>query len=67
MGQEMDNTRASDPMAFDAKYHTAQISSIIHAYETGRSADVDGSEARKSVELIGSIYQSAQIGQEVVL
>lgn len=65
MDKKLDNKRASDPMAFDCKYHKAQLENIIHSFKINKDADIDGLEARKSVELICAIYKSAQTGKEI--
>ncbi|MBE6598407.1 MAG: Gfo/Idh/MocA family oxidoreductase [Ruminococcaceae bacterium] len=67
MAADVDNARASDPMAFDSTYHRIQFENILESFKAGRNAEVDGYEARKSVELIRSIYRSAELGKEVVL
>jgi predicted dehydrogenase len=56
---------ASDPMAISYEGHKAQINDMIDAIRNNRSPLVDGIEAKKSVELIRSIYQSSESGQSI--
>ena len=65
MAGGVDNARASDPMAFDSTYHRIQFENILDSFRAGKNAEVDGYEARKSVELIRAIYRSAEKGEEV--
>lgn len=65
MESTVDNARASDPMAFDSTYHRIQFENILESFKAGENAEVDGYEARKSVELIRAIYRSAEKGEEV--
>lgn len=55
----IDNSRASDPMAFDYHYHFVQIFNAVQSVLNDATPDIDGYEARKSVELILKIYDSA--------
>ncbi|MBQ7600707.1 MAG: Gfo/Idh/MocA family oxidoreductase [Lachnospiraceae bacterium] len=61
----IDNTRASDPMAFACEHHKRQIERAVRAILTGSEPDIGGLEARKSVELILGIYESSQKGRPV--
>ena len=67
MNKESDNNRASDPMAFSHKYHKIQIEGILNSFKAGKDAEVDGFEARKSVELIQAAYRSAETGEPVFI
>ncbi|MDR1053906.1 MAG: Gfo/Idh/MocA family oxidoreductase [Planctomycetaceae bacterium] len=51
---------ASDPAAIDFSGHAKLFANMIHAIETDSKPLVDGSEGRKSVEIILAIYKSAQ-------
>ena len=50
---------ASDPMAITDKFHIAAIQDMIDAIRDNHSPKVDIEEAKKSVALINSIYQSS--------
>ena len=54
-------------MAIGSERHRRQIVDFIEAVQTGRPPRVDGAEARKSVEIIRAIYQSAQEGRPISL
>ena len=58
---------ATDPTAIGIEGHQAQILDLIHAICEDRDPMVTGEEARKAVEIILSVYQSAQTGQLVKL
>jgi UDP-N-acetyl-2-amino-2-deoxyglucuronate dehydrogenase len=58
---------AGDPMAIGSERHRRQIADFIEAVREGRPPRVDGAEARKSVEIIRAIYQSAHEGRPVSL
>ncbi|MBD3306654.1 gfo/Idh/MocA family oxidoreductase [candidate division KSB3 bacterium] len=58
---------AADPGAISFQGHQRQFADFIDALETGRSPLVDGLEARKAVEIILAIYQSAREGRRVTL
>lgn len=55
----------SDPMSIGHYGHRLQIEDFIEAIDKDHSPLVDGSEGRKSVELISAIYQSAQKGERI--
>ena len=57
---EVDNDRASDPMAFDYHDHKTQIESAVASIINNTRPDIDGEEARKSVKFILDIYKSAE-------
>lgn len=56
---------ASDPGAIGTEGHRKQFEDFVEALETGRSLELSGTEARKAVELILAIYQSAETGRRV--
>ncbi len=58
---------ASDPKAISYTGHMLQLKDFLKAIETGGQPLVDGSEGRKSVEIILAIYQSAWTGKAVKL
>jgi len=58
---------AADPGALSIAGHRAQLIDIIEAIEAGRDPAIPGEEARKPLEIILAIYQSARTGAEVTL
>lgn len=58
---------ASDPMAIDTTAHARQLADFVEAIEAGRSPEVDVHEARRAVDLILAIYESARTGGSVEL
>lgn len=58
---------ASDPRAINHANHRRQMENFINGLETDTSHLVDGSEGRKSVEIILAIYQSSREGRIVEL
>jgi predicted dehydrogenase len=55
----------SDPMAINYLGHKYQIEDMISSLDAGHETLVTGEEARKSVEIILSIYESARTGKQV--
>jgi predicted dehydrogenase len=58
---------ASDPAAIGYHGHTALFKDVLDAIENGRKPLSDGSEGRRSVEIILAIYNSAETGKAVQL
>lgn len=58
---------ASDPMAIDTTAHARQLEDFVDAIERGRAPEVDVHEARKAVDLIRAVYESARTGATVEL
>ena len=58
---------ANDPAAISHAGHRVQIADLLEAIETGRQPSITGEEARKPLELILAVYQSAREGREVSL
>lgn len=56
----------SDPMSISYKPHARNITAFISAIEDDRPFEIDGAEARKSVEIILGIYRSARQKKEIV-
>ncbi len=50
----------SDPGAIPYQNHTRNFKAFIDALESGREFAINGSEARKAVEVVLAIYQSAK-------
>lgn len=61
------NSGASDPMDIDTQNHRKQWEEILEAREQGEKPPVRGKEARKSVEIINSIYESSRTGDSIKL
>jgi predicted dehydrogenase len=53
---------ANDPTAINFYQHQRNFEEVVSAIQAGREPSTGASEARKSVELIQAIYQSAQNG-----
>ena len=58
---------ANDPNAISFVGHARCFENVINALRTGTEPEITGEEARKAVQIICSIYKSAQSGQKVVL
>ncbi len=58
---------ASDPLAFSYDTHREQIRDFLDTLDKGVAPTVDGREARKAIEIIMAIYQSARSGELVKL
>ena len=56
---------ASDPMAIDTTAHARQLADFVDAIEHGRPPEVDVHEARRAVDLILAVYESARTGRSV--
>lgn len=56
-----------DPTAISQKGHAAQVADLVRAIREDRDPMVTGESARKSVELILAIYESARTGKEIKL
>ena len=54
---------ASDPTAIGFEMHRRQIVDLVAAIQENRPPAIAGAEARRSVEIIRAIYQSAKTGQ----
>lgn len=57
---------ANDPTAINFYQHQRNFEEVVTAIQEGREPSTSASEARKSVELIEAIYQSAQKGGEKI-
>jgi predicted dehydrogenase len=60
-------TGAADPTAISASTHAAQIADLIAAIREDRDPAIPGEAARRPLELILAIYQSAREGREILL
>jgi predicted dehydrogenase len=57
----------ADPAAIDYENHTRNFKAFLEALESGKDFWIDGPEARKAVEVILAIYESAREGKLVRL
>lgn len=57
----------SDPRAISAEGHVALVRDFVDAIKNDREPMISGESARKPVELILAIYESARTGREVTL
>lgn len=60
-------TAASNPVALSSTSHTLQIADMIRAIREDGTPLVDGYAARRPVEIILGMYESARTQQEVIL
>ncbi len=58
---------AADPSAIGHHGHTAIYNELLGAIAGTTTLSIDGAEARRSIELIEAVYQSAKTGQPVKL
>ena len=58
---------AADPSAMTHHNHTKNIQSFLNSIEKKLPFDIDGSEARKAVEIIYAIYESQKKGKIIYL
>ncbi len=63
--EKQDGSGAADPMAIGFEKHRRQIVDLIDAIHTGRPPAIQGAEARRSVQIVRAIYQSAQEGRAI--
>lgn len=58
---------SSDPMAMSFLGHERQIADFVRAIRSGASPAITGREARKAVEIVTAVYESARTGSSVKL
>jgi predicted dehydrogenase len=58
---------AADPMDIDYSLHTANIRDYLASLADDEPYMLDGAEARKAIEIIESVYESAEAGRPVDL
>lgn len=58
---------AADPTAISHAGHRVQLADLLDAIETGREPLIDGPEARRPLEIILAVYESARTGRDVSL
>lgn len=66
-GQKSGGGGASDPKAIGHQAHARQFRDFFDAVREGRAPRIDGSEGRRSVEIILGIYKAAKTGKTVRL
>ena len=66
-GPDTDMASTSDPRNIPSFGHAVQIEDMAEAVLTAREPMIPGTEARKAVEVILAIYESARTGREVRL
>ena len=58
---------AADPTAIAGDAHQAQLADFLEAIEQDRAPAVSGEDARRPLEVILGVYESARTGREVTL
>jgi predicted dehydrogenase len=58
---------AANPADISYAGHREQLRDVLEAIDTGRAPLIDGSEARKPLEIILAAYESARTGRDVAL
>ena len=66
-GQNKTGGGAADPTAIGHHGHTMMFTEAVAAISENRPSILDGSEGRRSIEVIRAIYESAETGQIVRL
>jgi predicted dehydrogenase len=56
---------ASDPLSIPFELHAQNIAAFINSIEQNSSFEIDGKEAKKSIEIVLGIYESAKNRREV--
>ena len=59
------NQSSSSPIVSDVSGHKKIIEDFVNAVKTDGTPRCDGSEGRRSVQLVQAIYESSQLGQPV--
>jgi predicted dehydrogenase len=60
-------TGAADPSAIGGSTHAAQVADLVAAIREDRDPAIPGEAARRPLEIILAVYQSAREGREVTL
>jgi predicted dehydrogenase len=58
---------SADPAAVGHQAHREQIGAFLDAIANDREPELSGEEARKSLEIVLAVYESAKTGREVSL
>lgn len=56
---------ASDPKAIDAGNHMRNFGTFLKALDEGKEPELNGQEARRAVQVVLSVYESAKTGRPV--
>jgi len=67
MGKTATGGGAADPAAIGHHGHTAQFKDVLKAIKNKSTPLIDGTEGRRSVEIILGIYKAAESGKPVAL
>lgn len=62
MRTEGANSGASDPAAISCEGHKKIVAGLVQSVATGRSAVIDGMDAKRPIELICGLYQAVKTG-----
>jgi UDP-N-acetyl-2-amino-2-deoxyglucuronate dehydrogenase len=66
-GNKPEETGSADPAAISHAGHRAQLADLLDAIEHDREPLLSGEEARKPLEIILAVYESARAGHEIRL
>jgi len=66
-GDDAGGGGAADPMSIGGGNHRRNVEAFLDAVETGDPFLLDGREARKAVEIVEAVYESAERGEPVRL
>jgi UDP-N-acetyl-2-amino-2-deoxyglucuronate dehydrogenase len=66
-GEKPGETGSADPAAISHAGHRAQLADMLDAIERDREPMLSGEEARKPLEIILAVYESARAGREIHL
>ncbi len=58
---------ASDPKAISADNHRRNFEAFLNALDAKRDPELNGQEARKAVQVVLAVYESAKTGRPVVI
>ncbi|WP_254274495.1 Gfo/Idh/MocA family protein [Haloarcula marina] len=64
-GGESDGGGAADPMSIEDEFHRRNIDSFLTAVERDEPYMLDAQEARKAVEIVEAVYESAERGRPI--
>jgi predicted dehydrogenase len=57
---QLSSQTSIDPVQIPFEPHAKNIAAFINAVESGKTFEINGSEARKAVEIVLAIYTSAR-------
>ena len=67
MNKQINNNRASNPMAFNYESHKMLLEKFVSAVREDTEPEITGEEAAKSVKIVLAAYQSARENIEILL